>query len=48
MTVDADDTVFAIVYDENTRTCLSQANVAYASFKILLCISSGSSKTFLF
>lgn len=40
--------VFAVVNDENIRTCLSQANVAYTPFKIPLCVSSSSSKTFLF
>lgn len=48
MTVDAHDTAFGVVNDENMRTCLSQANVADTTFKISLCVSSSSCKTFLF
>lgn len=43
MTVDAYDIAFAVVNDENRRTCLSQANVTNTSFKIPLCFSSSSS-----
>lgn len=46
MRLDAHDIVFAIVYDENMRTHLSQAHVTCTFFKIPLCASSGSSKTF--